>query len=85
MHVKCKNCGKKIPVAGRPTGGAGIRGADVSGNVRIEGGTIAIGPGGIIRIGPGGAVVLGPPPKSEFACPNCLSVREYAVDDILDD
>ncbi len=85
MHVKCKECGERIPVAGRPTGGTRLSGVRTSGSVRVDGGSISFGPGGGISFGPGGVIAFGPPPKSEFTCPSCHKTRQYRAEDILDD
>ena len=85
MHVKCKECGEKIPVAGRPTGGTKLSGVRTFGNVRVEGGSISFGPGSGISFGPGGGISFGPPPKSEFTCPSCGKAREYDPEEILNE
>jgi len=85
MHVKCKSCGNRIPVAGRPRGGTRLSGVRTFGKVRVEGGGIAFGPGGGISFGPGGGIAFGPPPKSEFTCPDCHNTNTYGADEIVDD
>ena len=85
MHVKCKKCGCRIPVAGRPKGSTKATGVKTEGNVRIDGGGIALGPGGSISFGPGGSIGFGAATKSQFACPSCQSAHDYAADEIVED
>jgi len=82
MHVICKGCGHKIPVAGRPKGSTNVEGVNVEGNVHIDGGSITFGPGGSISFGPGGGIGFGTPRPSTFACPKCHSTFEYTADEI---
>jgi DNA-directed RNA polymerase subunit RPC12/RpoP len=85
MHVKCKDCGERIPVAGRPTGGTRLSDVRTFGNVKVEGGKISFGPGGGISFGAGGTIAFGPAPKSELRCPSCGKAAEYSAEEILDD
>jgi len=85
MHVICKQCRKKIAVAGRPSGSTSLRNVQLQGDVRVEGGAISFGPGGSISFGPGGALGFGDAEKSSFICPACGTVAEYAPNEILND
>lgn len=84
MHVICKNCQNKIPVAGRPSGSTSVTGVRTQGNVSVEGGAISFGEGGSISFGPGGSIGFGAAQKSQFACSKCGSLFEYAPHEILD-
>ncbi len=86
MHVICKNCQHRIPVAGRPTGSTSLNdNVRVEGDVQIDGGSIRFGPGGGISLGPGGSISFGPPKTSPFTCVNCGSTNEYETVEILED
>ena len=71
MHVICKNCGKRISVASKPSGHTTMSNVRTEGNVNVDGGKISFGPGGKLSFGPGGKVGFGPAPKSTFVCMSC--------------
>jgi len=85
MHVICKGCGSRISVSHRPKGSTSSKGVSTSGNVRIEGGKISLGPGGGISFGPGGSIGFGRPLKSSFTCTECGQSYEYASEEIVGD
>ena len=85
MHVNCKNCGKPVAVAGRPSGSTGASGVRLEGNVRLGEGGLVLGPGGKVSFGPGGKMSFGPARASEFTCMECGHVDRYSPQEILDD
>ncbi len=85
MHVICKKCGTKIPVADRPSGSTSLSGVALRGRVSVQGGGIGLGEGGAILFGPGGSVGFGPPRSSAFSCSECGNSAEYGTDEIRDD
>lgn len=84
MHVVCKKCRTKIPVAGKPTGSTSLTGVHTEG-VRVTGDGIEFGPGGSISFGPGGEIGFGPPAGSDFGCPSCGTSATYKADEIKAD
>lgn len=84
MHVVCKKCARKIPVARKPDGSTSVTGVHAEG-VQITGGGISFGPGGSISFGEGGTIGFGPPPTSEFTCPFCGMLARYEAAEIVPD
>jgi DNA-directed RNA polymerase subunit RPC12/RpoP len=85
MHVVCRNCSHRIPVAYRPDGSTRLSNVRTEGNVSIKGGKIAFGPGGKISFGKHGAISFGQPRPSTFACPKCGCTYEYQPEEIQED
>lgn len=86
MHVDCKSCGSRIPVAYKPKGSTSLTGVRAAGNVGVGDGEMTFGPGGgSISFRPGGQVGFRRPPASTFVCPECGKSHDYEASEIKDD